>query len=75
MAKSISLLHTFIFLLMAITTAQLIRLDPNKLKSGIRNYLSTIFTALICNVRVMSSLEIILRIGCHSFLFLNFAHH
>ena len=45
-AKSILLMHTFILLLMAITMAQLIRLEPNKLKHGIRNYLSTIFTAL-----------------------------
>ena len=45
-AKSIMLMHTFILLLMAITMAQLIRLEPNKLKHGIRNYLSTIFTAL-----------------------------
>ena len=45
-AKSILLMHTFIVLLMAITMAQLIRLEPSKLKHGIRNYLSTIFTAL-----------------------------
>ena len=44
--KSILLMHTFILLLMAITIAQLIRLEPSKLKHGIRNYLSTIFTAL-----------------------------
>ena len=30
-AKSITLMHTFLFLLMAITTAQLIRLEPSKL--------------------------------------------
>lgn len=53
-AKSISLLHTFICLLMAITTAQLIRLKPIKLKNGIRNYLSTIFTALfVISCRVL----------------------
>jgi small-conductance mechanosensitive channel len=53
-AKSISLMHTFIFLLMAITTAQLIRLEPSKLKNGIRNYLSTIFTALfVISCRVL----------------------
>lgn len=53
-AKSISLMHTFIFLLMAITTAQLIRLKPNKLQNGIRNYLSTIFTALfVISCRVL----------------------
>lgn len=53
-AKSISLMHTFFFLLMAITTAQLIRLKPSKLKHGIRNYLSTIFTALfVISCRVL----------------------
>ena len=53
-AKSIVLMHTFIFLLMAITTAQLIRLEPSKLKNGIRNYLSTIFTALfVISCRVL----------------------
>ena len=53
-AKSISLMHTFICLLMAITTAQLIRLEPSKLKNGIRNYLSTIFTALfVISCRVL----------------------
>ena len=53
-AKSIHLMHTFICLLMAITTAQLIRLEPNKLKHGIRNYLSTIFTALfVISCRVL----------------------
>ena len=52
--KSISLMHTFICLLMAITTAQLIRLNPSKLKNGIRNYLSTIFTALfVISCRVL----------------------
>ena len=52
--KSISLMHTFICLLMAITTAQLIRLEPSKLKNGIRNYLSTIFTALfVISCRVL----------------------
>jgi small-conductance mechanosensitive channel len=53
-AKSIRLMHTFIWLLMAITTAQLIRLKPAKLKNGIRNYLSTIFTALfVISCRVL----------------------
>jgi small-conductance mechanosensitive channel len=53
-AKSIHLMHTFLFLLMAITTAQLIRLEPSKLKNGIRNYLSTIFTALfVISCRVL----------------------
>ncbi len=45
--KAISLMHTFIWLLTAITTALLLRLKPNQLKSGFRNYLPTIFTALI----------------------------
>lgn len=53
-AKSISLMHTFIWLLVAITTAQLIRLEPSKLKNGIRNYLSTVFTALfVISCRVL----------------------
>ena len=52
--KSIMLLYTFILLLMAITTAQLIRLKPDKLKNGIRNYLPTIFTALfVISCRVL----------------------
>ena len=52
--KAISLMHTFIWLLMAITTAQLIRLKPDKLKHGIRNYLSTIFTAIfVISCRVL----------------------
>lgn len=53
-AKSISLLHTFICLLMAITTAQLIRLEPSKLKNGIRYYLPIVFTALfVISCRVL----------------------
>ena len=43
--KGISILHTFIWLMMAITTALLIRLKPDKLKNGLRIYLPTIFTA------------------------------
>ncbi len=43
--KGISILHTFIWLLMAITTALLIRLEPGKLKNSLRIYLPTIFTA------------------------------
>ena len=39
-------MHAFIGLLMAITTALLVRLDPTKLKDSIRIYLPTIFTAL-----------------------------
>ena len=45
-AKGISLLHTFLWLLTAITAALLIRLKPDKLKNGFRNYLPTICTAL-----------------------------
>ena len=51
--KIISITHTFMLLLMAITTALLIRLSPEKLKNGLRIYLPTIFTALfviICRV-------------------------
>ena len=53
-AKSIGLMRTFLFLLMAINTAQLIRLEPSKVKSGIRNYFPTIFTALfVISCRVL----------------------
>ena len=53
-AKALSLAHTFILLLMSITTAQLIRLEPKNLKHGIRSYLSTIFTALfVISCRVL----------------------
>ena len=45
-AKGISLLHTFVWLLIAITAALLIRLKPDKLKNGFRNYLPTICTAI-----------------------------
>ena len=51
--KIMSIVHTFMLLLMAITTALLIRLNPGKLKNGLRIYLPTIFTALfviICRV-------------------------
>ncbi len=52
--KAIALMHTFIWLLMAITTAQLIRLKPDKLRHGIRNYLPTIFTAIfVISCRVL----------------------
>ena len=44
--KSISIMHTFFWLLMAITAAMLIRLKPENLKTSIRIYLPTIFTAL-----------------------------
>ena len=53
-AKAVTLMITFICLLMAITTAQLIRLEPSKLSNGIRSYLSTIFTALfVISCRVL----------------------
>jgi small-conductance mechanosensitive channel len=54
--KSISVTHTFIWLLMAINTALLIRLEPAKLKYSVRIYLPTIFTALMvisCRVLFM----------------------
>ena len=52
--KGISIMHTFIWLLMAINTAQLIRLEPAKLKSSVRIYLPTIFTALfVISCRVL----------------------
>ena len=52
--KAISIVHTFIGLLMAINTALLIRLKPAKLKGSIRIYLPTIFTALfVISCRVL----------------------
>ena len=52
--KSISITHTFIWLLMAINTALIIRLDPAKLRYSVRIYLPTIFTALVViSCRVM----------------------
>ena len=44
--KTLSIMHTFMWLLMAITTALLIRVKPAKLKASLRIYLPTIFTAL-----------------------------
>lgn len=44
--KAISIVHSFIWLLMAIHVALLIRLQPEKLKGGIKIYIPTIFTAL-----------------------------
>ncbi|MBR6346804.1 MAG: mechanosensitive ion channel family protein [Bacteroidales bacterium] len=44
--KALGLLHAFLLLLTAITAALLFRLEPQKLKSGFRNYLPTICTAL-----------------------------
>ena len=52
--KIISIVHTFMWLLMAITTALLLRLKPEKLKNGLRIYLPTIFTALfVISCRVL----------------------
>ena len=45
--KVVSIMHTFIGLLMAINTALLIRLEPSQIKYGVRIYLPTIFTALL----------------------------
>ncbi|MBO4634198.1 MAG: mechanosensitive ion channel [Bacteroidales bacterium] len=47
LSKSLSIMHTFMLLLMAIYTALLVRLDPAKLKYSARIYLPTIFTALL----------------------------
>ena len=44
--KGISVVHTFMWLLVAINTALLIRVKPAKLKRSVRIYLPTIFTAL-----------------------------
>ena len=44
--KTLSILHTFMGLLMAITAALLVRLEPSKLKNSLRIYLPTIFTAM-----------------------------
>lgn len=44
--KAVSIMHTFIGLLMAIDLALLIRLKPARLKHSLRVYLPTIFTAL-----------------------------
>ena len=45
--KALSIIQTFIGLLIAINTALLIRLKPAKLRDGVRMYMPTIFTALI----------------------------
>jgi len=45
--KAISIVDTFIGLLMAINIALLIRLEPAKLNNSLRIYLPTIFTALL----------------------------
>ena len=44
--KGISVVHTFMWLLVAINAALLIRVKPAKLKNSVRLYLPTIFTAL-----------------------------
>ena len=44
--KGLSVMHTFILLLMAIYSALLVRLEPAKLKDSARIYLPTIFTAM-----------------------------
>ena len=52
--KSLSILHTFMLLMMAIFTALLVRLEPAKLKYSARIYLPTIFTALfVISCRVL----------------------
>ena len=54
LSKSLSILHTFMLLLMAIYTALLVRLDPAKLKYSARIYLPTIFTAMfVISFRVL----------------------
>jgi small-conductance mechanosensitive channel len=44
--KGITIMHTFMWLLVAINAALLIRVEPAKLKYSVRIYLPTIFTAL-----------------------------
>ena len=44
--KGVIVIHTFMWLLVAINTALLIRLEPAKLKNSIRLYMPTIFMAL-----------------------------
>ena len=52
--KGIFIMHTFFWLLMAITAALLLRIKPEKLKSGMRMYLPTIFTAIfVISCRVL----------------------
>ena len=45
--KGVSVVHSFIWLLVAINAALLIRLHPAKLKHSVKIYLPTIFTALV----------------------------
>lgn len=52
--KAISIMQTFIGLLMAINTALLIRLEPAKLRSSILIYIPTIFSAMfVISCRVL----------------------
>ena len=52
--KSISIMHSFILLLMAIYTALLVRVEPAKLKYSTKIYLPTIFTAMfVISFRVL----------------------
>ncbi len=52
--KGMSIMRTFIWLLMAINTALLLRLEPRKLKNSILIYVPTIFTALfVIGLRVL----------------------
>ena len=53
-SKGMSIVRTVIWLLMAINTALLIRLEPGKLKNSTLIYLPTIFTALfVISMRVL----------------------
>ena len=45
--KGISVSHSFMWLLLAINAALLIRLKPDRLKNSVRLYMPTIFTALL----------------------------
>ena len=45
--KGISVVHSFMWLLVAINAALLIRLNPIRLKNSVRLYLPTVFTALL----------------------------
>ena len=52
--KAITIIETFLALLMAINAALIIRLQPSKLKNSLRIYLPTIFTALfVISCRVL----------------------
>jgi small-conductance mechanosensitive channel len=52
--KGMSIMRTFIWLLVAINTALLIRLEPKKLKNSVMIYLPTIFSAMfVISLRVL----------------------